>query len=369
MNTLISGSTPAVMIDNTKEYMCIMSNSLKIYDSGKGAFRDISPSEYGTYNNKNTYVIVPGWNPTGAKDLPPWVTDMAKDIYDKKGQVNILAWDWMDRAQNPLILPVPVSKVDGEAKTLSGSLKTFFGSTTNTGEEIYLLGHSLGSGIVATAAGDLQKNNFNVERLTLWDGPAVVIANVDLGTRLNDIDTSTGIIIENYISKYGAVITGSNKVNNISLYPYSYGVPQAIGAPQRLDSEAHAYSYVWYDGTIEENRSTGFNDLYGYGSNLLYQDANNQYQLNLSPPGTNGTPYQQLTIRGTQIDPAKKVLVVTQPNIPIEFYTNGAAYLDEKNGILYGLSNSPVFLSSNLKLPFNADYLMFSLGGCPRIRS
>lgn len=178
--TLPSTDTINNLYNNYINNKPVPHNDLEMFVSGK--FIPTNTIDFD--NNKPTVIIMHGWNPDGSQNLDEveWMNNMGAGIADRysdSGGVNILAWDWLDRAHGQLIDPVPNQKVPDEAINLSRELRLLFGDDY-IDKGIQLIGNSLGSGIATRAAIYLQDLEYQVSRLTLLDGPVQPTADVKL---------------------------------------------------------------------------------------------------------------------------------------------------------------------------------------------
>jgi pimeloyl-ACP methyl ester carboxylesterase len=357
----------SIVTNSIKEKCVLINESLEIWDSSQ--FNKIidyeQPGDIPFESTKDTVVIIHGWDPSPFNtDLQQWVNDMASHLKEGKNgsEINILTWNWTERATTPL---VPEEKVPNESINLALNLKELLGDYSG---DIQLIGHSLGAGIATRVSLDLQQDNYDIDRLTLLDGPEQIqlplVGNVPaldgkvrLESLLSGIKDTTKI--ENYVSEFGVSYVGG-RVNNIVLDPTAYG--------RTSWPEQHSYAHEWYDHTIQDSSlsDVGYNkDNWGEGDNeypsypTYIQDAIDEWKLIKYPNNEGYTTYDIIDDENNRWYEDDQIVLSYQD---LEFYqgtSTGFAWTNDDK--IYGESGSPIFISSDFQIPVNADYLSFDL--------
>lgn len=324
------------------------------------------------YKNKDTVVIIHGWNMDADNDtvLPDWVDDMADAINIRElidhGGVNVLAWNWQDVANEGVsaagtsIDPLgPQNYVPGEAINLSREIKSLLGFDYK--EDIHLIGHSLGAGIAARTTQYLQ-NNFNIERLTLLDGPAENSsgtiyggsASVYLNRLLGDVNSD--IFIENYASSiFGAYYSEGDNISN-------FGLNDNFNNSGLID---HSWVHEWYRETIQNHElKWGYNLESGadYYDKFMYQNGEYNFiediGISYTDPytGTKVVKYEYSNYPLNLRSPSEKTqTILTETDL--DWKAVGSAWVYD--GEYHGQSASPVYILADLMVPVYSSYLSF----------
>lgn len=212
-------------------------------------------------DNEDTFVIVHGWNTDDDRTrIPDWVLLMAGDIRNDDNShakgANVFYWNWQEKAKTShwidyteltptdyiqWQLGVPFDEVPASGENLAKALKVAIPSNYNG--QIHLIGHSLGSGVVAYAAQyarDVDNNchfGNDITHLTLLDSPWLF--DRPAGSFLED--TQGDVFVDNYYSQLGK-ITGYKEADT-NVYLLKGDRPINV-------SEGHAYSYKWYRSSV-----------------------------------------------------------------------------------------------------------------------
>ena len=335
---------------------------------------------------KDTIVITHGFN----SDIDSWIADMAGEFETRLGDVNILAWDWRTAAKYTFAgdICVPDSKVTSESIALSYTLKDVLKDANGNPYEgnIQLLGHSLGSGIVAQTAVNLQ-HEFSIDRLTLFDGPTnEPIGDVHLEKYLGKIDEN--VFIENIASGFGVAYNGLDNIKNYALFKEAYQkyVTSSLSIEGRW--VGHPYSYDWYISSINDSSSQfGYNSPRPYDNRTVYQNLTPYYQEDNF--GYDKEIWADSIYPATIYDPLKRgdwfydynnndvvsrdVFREINPRAITSYeavlaMSNITSFHSETGSVVRAPSNefimtsaSPVYLMFELDLPIDADFLSFSM--------
>ena len=326
------------------------------------SFQDQTSTESSFDPNKDTVIMIHGWDGEGGNTaLPDWVENMGDAFATRKGEqnVNIIAWNWQDNAQTAWFAPNEF--VPGEAINAARELKQLFGD--NYQGNIQILGHSLGSG-VATRVTQYLQNEYSIDRLTLFDGPTEIANDVDLNALLPDINND--VYVENYVTSVGNAYYGGN-INNVVLYNDIINNSSGPFLGSDDFTRAHSYGMTWYTETIGSPANTGsigYNYRNSGGSPVTqYQNWQNDYLLtqNRDIWYSNAPATPRSLFDGSDVghQNVNRWFTVELDQSDLDFYSTGEAW--ERDGVIYGQTNSPVFISSDLFIPVNADYLSFDL--------
>lgn len=296
-------------------------------------------------SSKDTVIMIHGWDQDGDQ-LANWQEEMGDAFANRLGEenINILSWNWHDSAaswdgthnNNDNDTIVPNEFVPGEAINVARELSQYLGD--NYSGNVHIIGHSLGGGIATRSTLYLQ-DDYNISELTIFDSPTQWTSDVDLDQLLGGVSNNT--YIQNYVTHFGAAYTGGF-VNNISM----------------LAGE-HSSAQAWYTRTIQNetgSENAGFNmekrerGTNRYVSNSDFDSDSLSENFNLRAGTPWNTNEQELVSGNNQI-------VLSQNDL--SFYTTGEAW--ERDGVIYGQTNSPVFISSDLFIPVNAERLSFDL--------
>jgi len=162
-------------------------------------------------SDQDTIVIIHGWDAIDTGVIPGWMFDMKNAFLNRTDTAdkNIFFWNWATVAGTGTIFDPTNEYIAGESIALSRELQELF----KQGDEkyiknIHLIGFSLGAGIAARVASYLD-NQYNIDRLTLLDGPVYhplgpdKAADVYLEKILSSLNDS--IFVENVNSQFGAM--------------------------------------------------------------------------------------------------------------------------------------------------------------------
>ena len=208
-------------------------------------------------SNLPTYVISHGWNKDDDIERPSWMELMAGAIKEQK-EANVLLWNWQAQAithhtkisPNKILqstLGVPFDKVEQSGINLANRLKEKI--KENYLNEIHLIGHSLGSGVITFALKTLIENwaVYNAKHLTFLDSPWHITSPG--GSFLNDYENM--IFLDNYWSSVLGREMGYKAADtNIMLSDANM-----VNDNGNFDL-GHAYSYKWYRSSITNFQNT-----------------------------------------------------------------------------------------------------------------
>lgn len=233
--------------------------------------------------SKPTIVISHGWNPLNSSELPFWVNRMALAVNNR---ANVFLWNWLDKAKsfagflnpncgpNQLIDPlvaiscgvVPFGNVENAGKDLAEALDKSLcvldpgcGSGVMTYRQpVHLVGHSLGTGVIAYAAKNMQLYKVNIDHLTFLDSAYLTLPPAD--TTLADLKgrSPNPVFIDHYKSlvQLPSIWSLNPQVSNTNAYLLSPLIP--IGTDCRSGSIqvdlalAHGYPGWWYTSSYED---------------------------------------------------------------------------------------------------------------------
>jgi pimeloyl-ACP methyl ester carboxylesterase len=219
---------------------------------------------------KQTIVLTHGW--TAHADQ--W-TNVAKAItnINPKIDANILAWDWKEVADMPVLL-IPEYATMEEGVQLGEALYTRLGSAF--AQNLHLVGHSLGTLVNRYAADYVHGRSFNGRfaspawnpkntHLTLLDeaelarlitaisGSVLILPTIEIyGSEALDWKSPIPVDhgwIDNYISAYG--LPHRSAFNVLLDYGVSVKYPPPFHGNPIYNAAAHSYAVEWYLATIE----------------------------------------------------------------------------------------------------------------------
>ncbi len=212
--------------------------------------------------NKETFVIVHGWNPENTTALPGWVKEMGIAI--KNGQnspargSNVLYWNWQQEAMHAYgvgvddkscndLMGVPFDKTENSGKYLAAALRKVLPEHYDeNSNNIHFIGHSLGT-LVSTYAIMYAKKYAlpfagHITHLVYLDSPCRGKGSIPGGTFLqenkeieNKEKDEEKIFFENYISAYGSLY----EVADVNVW-----------LEKAFELEPHSYAYYWYMSSV-----------------------------------------------------------------------------------------------------------------------
>lgn len=327
------------------------------FESGKIEEWGILEKFNGFDSEKKTVVIVHGWNRESDRTaLPNWVEEMAAPLMEKG--VNVVAWNWQEVAYDELPFPNDAQDfIPGEAINLSRELAAYFnkdcdGDTLYSGD-IQLIGHSLGSGIVARTTIYMQ-DKFSIERLTILDGPVGVEDKFDSSVYLDRLlgQVGPGTYIENYASWAGEYYSGKDTLFNYGLLPEF-----KIGETSWSD---HTWSHEWYKQSIGSGMIEGGYDGQPMSSTERFWAQDGEFSFREDGYWTL-TPFPQYHETHFPVIPLKSGDFGTETIFvqdDLDFYAEGSVW--EHDNMYTLLTNSPVYLMANFWIPEDAN-LSFEL--------
>ena len=237
-------------------------------------------SREGTFDqNKETFVIVHGWNTENGKtDLPKWVLEMGRTIKENISSPartsNVFYWNWQERAETDSIWidklldkimlngnslhikdqsctgistriindgrGVPYDQTKYAGISLARALRNSLPSGYN--HNIHLIGHSLGTLVITYAAESATKHNYgyasHISHIVYLDSPCY---NGKPGSDfLKNLKKGKDIFFENYISIFGRRYKDADVNVWLTKAPTTFGTLTG----------AHGYSHLWYTSSI-----------------------------------------------------------------------------------------------------------------------
>lgn len=316
-----------------------------------------------------------------------------------RDDINILAWNWVETASTSYngILPLtgprlrdenivlgeglgplwPGFKVNDQGLYLAEALKRTFGRDYD--QSIHLIGHSLGGGVVTYGALQLEKFDYDVDQVTLFDVPeGQGGSNDDFSGALElkqkgwlNEAIRRGIWIDNYPTAFGTPYSsalGSGDIVNLRTrtgdFTHGYPINWYLGADD-------TYSFFALNGEIWGNEGTlaanglPSQELGAYWSKVLNSNLTGaEIDLIRQELGKNNTYFSP--------DPVGHPYTLVSSNVKEEkSVTNpskidiGDADLWAKKGDVYFLDGyhmttaSPVFLFREFDFPQDSQYLSF----------
>ena len=223
-------------------------------------FGELIPAA-GNYNFKadqDTFVIVHGWNRTESTLIPGWMALMGAAIAnDSSAQgSNVYYWNWQAEAKSPnpedwlIFEKIPYGKVSKSGENLAKQLNDVISQYPGYDCDIHLIGHSLGSGVIAFATKYLYENKFSlknkIKHLTMLDSPWILDRPGGHFLR----DNEDNFFFDNYFSAVGKVSGYWEADANIYLI-------KSLSTLINMDiyGDPHGYSYEWYRSSV-----TNFSD-------------------------------------------------------------------------------------------------------------
>ncbi len=198
--------------------------------------------------SKPTVLLTHGWNPLPNAIHATFGESSARSIRSRFGdQVNILSWDW-NAVRISALRDQPFEIASAQGRQLAKALRCRGVQVENT----HLVGHSLGTIVIAQAACCLSDLG-TVAQITLLDPPSSFHERI-----FGELNvTNHGRIIENYwapgISGYG------EPVNCAGVRNYQVGGEHPILGIVDLSVSNHVNVMAWYDQTVRcPNLKTGF---------------------------------------------------------------------------------------------------------------
>ena len=294
---------------------------LKVFKGG--AFITDFSSDVEFNPNRPTIILSHGW--LSSVDGPDnWVTPMALQIRSRVGPstANIVAWDWVGKANRPIFGAIDVAAVQGEY--LGKALRQRLGASFN--QHLHFIGHSFGTIVNAYACDyvhgripDAQVNAGNgwvkqqtTPHITLLDEAELgniagrfVLVSAAAGARLAATGGSLlgyGVDVvaswkdpvpadfswaDNYIS---AVAFRRDEAVNVSLLTPTLLALDAHSLPSLWQGakDAHSYAPAWYRNTILNSSSIGFGSSWESGGTFpptgTGNSANSLWWENIDTP-------------------------------------------------------------------------------------
>ncbi|XP_054742093.1 pancreatic lipase-related protein 2-like isoform X2 [Anastrepha obliqua] len=190
--------------------------------------------------NKNnpTKIIIHGWQSNGNTAL----TTLIRDAYFSKGDYNIIAVDWSDKAKN-IVYSIAVSHVAEVGAQVAGFIDFLYQKGGLSFETSHVIGHSLGAHISGYAGKNVKYGT--IERITGLD-PALPLFSYDKpAKRLNQSDAN---YVES-IQTCGGLLGFLKPIGKGAFYPNG-GKSQPGCGIDLVGSCAHSRSYIYYAEAI-----------------------------------------------------------------------------------------------------------------------
>ncbi|MGA1869779.1 MAG: PKD domain-containing protein [bacterium] len=154
-----------------------------------------------------TFIISHGFNSEGGSTMPLWQQNMGNEINaELGGSVNVFLWNWQDHAGalSSSSFPVPYHKVESAGKNLAYALEGA-GIPADYSDDIHLIGHSLGTGVIVYATKyidiDYQNNiRENIKHFTFLDSP-YRFAHPGGSFLADYVKDANNIFLDNYYSQ------------------------------------------------------------------------------------------------------------------------------------------------------------------------
>lgn len=198
-------------------------------------------SEGGIDVNKETFVIVHGWNFEGTTVLPQWMKNMGVAIRNDsqspaKGS-NVLYWNWQSKAKGTL---PPYWEVGASGAYLAYAM--FQALPLTYAQNIHFIGHSLGTFVSTFAAKFAKETKMKygnkINHMVFLDSPNYDVPFV--ASFLKKYKTS--IFLENYLSEVGV----KYKDADVNIW-----LTKAITLSDGFGLfYSHSYPYYWYTSSV-----------------------------------------------------------------------------------------------------------------------
>jgi len=355
--------------------------------------------------NLDTYIISHGWNPSAGLNIPEWEEAMGQTISNAAPSpppylsgANVFLWNWQEKANGNLL--TVSTRVPDAGKYLALAMKENIPDDYN--KNIYMIGHSFGSGVIVNAARNLAKINSNlkdkVKHFTFLDPPDIIFINpIDEGFLKNNRDQ---FFIDNYISEFSdryEVADTNIRLNRSSETRDCVSSDKWYAQTGDSQTDMHSYAYIWYyssidnfqdkgilcDETIPSNRATGgFNFIYNHENVLDHYTQLENYPrwqivnaIITTPDGevkdlqkwNDLTSYKTNKLQQYAYDNRLQITIkyanaFNKASDTSGFYTNkqGNAFWDSSNEVMSLITHSDAIAFTEINIPIDANYMQFS---------
>ncbi len=200
----------------------------------------------------DTYIISHGWNRENTIEIPSWESAIGEKIMDEtKNNANVFLWNWQEKAQGDAVSVK--TRVPDSGKYLANAMDQIIQSDYN--KNIYMIGHSYGSGVIVNAAKNLIKLKpdlkDNIKQLTILDPPDYLFDPIDEKFLKENKDA---FFVDNYSS---SLLSLGRDIADINIYLDRSGESRnCYSSDEEKNSwyaktNAHSYAYVWYYSSID----------------------------------------------------------------------------------------------------------------------
>lgn len=307
-----------------------LTETIRENNAASGLVNLINPNE-DPDPNKPSIILVHG----RAENSEQWPTTMSSSLKERLDEenYNILAWDWRDAANYPLVDPslilysaedaisLPVKTLYSNALMQGSKLTTELINSNLINQDIHLVAHSAGGPLIAETAATLERLGFDkIEHLTFLDP----LDPVDM------IDGENALWADNYYSY---------------LIDYVWPPTAPIGSPIKnaynedlrvLGSNTHDFPIQWYINTIDNG---SIKDGFFW-----------------SKEGGGWDEQKPSTTSPSLIGSIATTFVDTFDSIG-NWFSSGYVYFS--NGIAFFKESSPAYLFEDISIPSDSNFLSF----------
>ncbi|CAH2239519.1 pancreatic triacylglycerol lipase-like [Pararge aegeria] len=189
--------------------------------------------------NRQTKVIVHGWNSSGGSS----VNSMIRDAYLAAGDFNVIVVDWSGAASG--VYTTSVRAVPDVGRHLANFITFLFRTSGGNWNNIHLIGHSLGAHIVGNAGRAAPSRPV---RVTGMDP-----AGPQWGGNSNALNRNSGVFVES-IHTDGGILGIMDPISDADFYPNGGRNPQP-GC--RTSACSHSRAYEFFASSVRTNHFVG----------------------------------------------------------------------------------------------------------------
>lgn len=196
--------------------------------------------------DRPTFVLTHGWRSAVEGE---WPVELASEIGERFGNVNLVAWDWEGDADTGVLFTLAGSRTPAQGKALGDALLATLG--TDYDKKLHFIGHSFGTFVNRFAIEQLHREGFDASnnqiQTTLLDPADLgMTGNVSWAGPIPD----RAAFIDNYIS---ATASWHDEAVNVYIrdgLPFALppGLSALLGA-----AEYHGQPVAWYSDSVTQD--------------------------------------------------------------------------------------------------------------------